>query len=139
MPAVSIITKRVDFSNMVFTVGGASIKYGNFITAVVNFLIIAFSIFLMVTYLNKLNKKMESLKIEEAEKFAKKYGKKKKAKEEAEPEPTTKVCPFCYSEVNYKATRCPHCTSSLVPEKAKEAEPKKRTKKKEENDKKQQS
>ena len=51
MPAVSIITKRVDFSNMVFTVGGASIKYGNFITAVVNFLIIAFSIFLMITYL----------------------------------------------------------------------------------------
>lgn len=131
MPAVSIITKRVDFSNMVFTVGGASIKYGNFITAVVNFLIIAFSIFLMITYLNKLNKKMESLKAEEAEKLAKKYGKKVKSKDaEKETEPTTKICPFCYSEVNYKATRCPHCTSSLVEEKTKEAEPKKRGRKK---------
>ena len=78
MPAVSIITKRVDFSNMVFTVGGASIKYGNFITAIVNFLIIAFSIFVMITYLNKLNKKMESLTKEEAKKLEKKYGKKKK-------------------------------------------------------------
>jgi len=74
MPAVSIITKRVDFSNMVFTVGGASIKYGNFITAIVNFLIIAFSIFVMITYLNKLNKKMESLTKEEAKKLEKKYG-----------------------------------------------------------------
>ena len=82
MPAVSIITKRVDFSNMVFTVGGASIKYGNFITAIVNFLIIAFSIFVMITYLNKLNKKMESLTKEEAKKLEKKYGKKKKEKEE---------------------------------------------------------
>lgn len=134
MPAVSIITKRVDFSNMVFTVGGASIKYGNFITAIVNFLIIAFSIFVMITYLNKLNKKMESLTKEEAKKLEKKYGKKKKEKEvEPEAEPTTKICPFCYSEVNYKATRCPHCTSSLVEEKAKEAESRKkpRTKKKE--------
>ena len=134
MPAVSIITKRVDFSNMVFTVGGASIKYGNFITAIVNFLIIAFSIFVMITYLNKLNKKMESLTKEEAKKLEKKYGKKKKEKEvEPEAEPTTKICPFCYSEVNYKATRCPHCTSSRVEEKAKEAESKKkpRTKKKE--------
>ena len=43
MPAVSIFTGKVDFSDMVFTVGGASIKYGNFITAIVNFLIIAFS------------------------------------------------------------------------------------------------
>ena len=67
-------------------------------------------------------------------KLEKKYGKKKKEKEvEPEAEPTTKICPFCYSEVNYKATRCPHCTSSLVEEKAKEAESKKkpRTKKKE--------
>ena len=45
MPAVSIITGKVDFSDMVFTVGSTSIKYGNFITAIVNFLIIAFSIF----------------------------------------------------------------------------------------------
>ena len=65
MPAVSIITGKVDFSDMVFKVGDASIKYGNFITAVVNFLIIAFSIFLVITYLNKLNKKMEAINLQD--------------------------------------------------------------------------
>lgn len=69
MPAVSIFTGKVDFSDMVFTVGGASIKYGNFITAVVNFLIIAFSIFLVVRYLNKLNKKMENIKFGRIKKY----------------------------------------------------------------------
>lgn len=111
MPAVSIITGKVDFSDMVFTVGGASIKYGNFITAIVNFLIIAFSIFLAITYLNKLNKKMEAISLGHAEKLSKKLGKTKK--EQIVPEPTVKICPFCYSEINYKATRCAHCTSEL--------------------------
>ena len=60
MPAISIITGKVDFSEMVFTVGEASIKYGNFITAIVNFLIIAFSIFIAITYMNKFTKKMEA-------------------------------------------------------------------------------
>lgn len=78
MPAVSIITGKVDFSDMVFTVGSASIKYGNFITAVVNFLIIAFSIFLAITYLNKFNKKMEAISLGHAEKISKKLGKTKK-------------------------------------------------------------
>ena len=50
MPAISILTGKVDFSDMVFTVGNASIKYGNFITAIVNFLIIAFSIFIVINY-----------------------------------------------------------------------------------------
>ena len=111
MPAISIITGKVDFSDMMFTVGGASIKYGNFITAIVNFLIIAFSIFLAITYLNKLNKKMESMKLGQVDKIVKKLGKNKK--EEPAPEPTVKICPHCYSEINYKATRCPHCTSEL--------------------------
>ena len=57
MPAISIFTGKIDFSDMVLTVGNSSIKYGNFITAIVNFLIIAFSIFLIVRYINKLNKK----------------------------------------------------------------------------------
>ena len=57
MPCISILTGKVDFSDMMLTVGDASIKYGNFITAIVNFLIIAFSIFLAVKYVNKLNKK----------------------------------------------------------------------------------
>ncbi len=111
MPAVSIITGKVDFSDMVFTVGEASIKYGNFITAIVNFLIIAFSIFLAITYLNKLNKKMEAINLGQIEKINKKLGKTKK--EEPVPEPTVKVCPYCFSEISYKATRCPHCTSEL--------------------------
>ena len=59
MPAISVLTGNVDFSDMVFTVGNASIKYGNFITTIVDFLIIAFSIFLVVKYINKLNKLKE--------------------------------------------------------------------------------
>ena len=42
-----------------------------------------------------------------------KFLKKRKAKEKPAPEPTTKICPFCLSEINIKATRCPHCTSEL--------------------------
>ena len=111
MPAVSIVTGKVDFSDMVFTVGEASIKYGNFITAIVNFLIIAFSIFLAITYINKINQKMEAISLGQVEKIAKKLGKTKK--EEPTPEPTVKICPFCYSEIPYKATKCGHCTSDL--------------------------
>lgn len=111
MPAVSIFTGKIDFSDMMFTVGGASIKYGNFITAIVNFIIIAFSIFLAITYLNKFNKKMEAISLGQAEKINKKLGKVKK--EEPAPEPTVKICPYCYSEIPYKATRCAHCTSEL--------------------------
>ena len=55
MPVISILTGKVDFSDMMFTVGSASIKYGNFITSIVNFLIIAFSIFIAITYINKFN------------------------------------------------------------------------------------
>lgn len=113
MPAISIITKKVDFTDMIFTVGSASIKYGNFITAIVNFLIIAFSIFLTVTYINKLNKKMENIKLGKFDKITKKFKKNHKEKKEKTPEPTVKVCPFCFSEINIKATRCAHCTSEL--------------------------
>lgn len=111
MPAISIVTGKVDFSDMMFTVGEASIKYGNFITAIVNFIIIAFSIFLAITYINKLNKKMEAISLGQVEKINKKLGKSKK--DEPAPEPTVKICPHCFSEINYKATRCPHCTSEL--------------------------
>lgn len=111
MPAISILTGKVDFSDMVFTVGDASIKYGNFITAIVNFLIIAFSIFLAITYMNKLSKKMEAISLGQVEKINKKLGKAKK--DEPIPEPTVKICPFCYSEIPYKATKCAHCTSDI--------------------------
>lgn len=120
MPAVSILTGKVDFSNMVFTVNDVSITYGNFITAIVNFLIIAFSIFLAITYINKLNKKMEDLKHGQIDKITAKLLKKNKKKnaeeqkEEVPAEPLVKTCPYCYSEINYKATKCPHCTSDVA-------------------------
>ena len=115
MPAISILTGKVDFSDMMFTVGDASIKYGNFITAIVNFLIIALSIFLSITYINKFSKKMEAISLGQVEKISKKLGKTKK--EEPIPEPTVKICPYCYSEIPYKATKCAHCTSSLEEQK----------------------
>lgn len=52
MPVITIFTGKMDFSELTFTLGNSSIKYGSFITAVVNFLIIAFSIFLFVRYMN---------------------------------------------------------------------------------------
>ena len=71
MPVITIFTGKMDFSELTFTLGNSSIKYGSFITAVINFLIIAFSIFLFVR------------------------------------------CPYCFTEINIHATRCPHCTSVL--------------------------
>lgn len=120
MPAISIITGKMDFSDMVLEVGNASIKYGNFITVIVDFLIIAFSIFLVVRYLNKLNK-LKELGDLAAAKLDKKGGFRKKNKKEEETEevkeeikiPETKICSYCYSEIKYEATRCPHCTSEI--------------------------
>ena len=82
----------IDEMTKVLNVG--PIAFGNFISAVINFLIMAFIIFLMVKAINKI---MNARKKEEAE----------------EEEATTKVCPFCCSEIDIKATRCPHCTSEL--------------------------
>lgn len=82
----------MDFSELVAKVNGAEIRYGAFITAIINFLIMAFIIFLMVKGINK----VMSL-----------------GKKEVEEEPTTKVCPFCCSEIDIKATKCPHCTSDV--------------------------
>ena len=116
MPAIAIFTGKVDFSELTVTIGKSSIKYGSFITAVVNFLIIAFSIFLVVRYINKLNKKIEEIKEEEIKKLKKKgkFGRRKTDKETiVAPTPTTKICPYCFSEININATRCPHCTSVL--------------------------
>ncbi len=116
MPVITIFTGKMDFSELTFTLGNSSIKYGSFITAVVNFLIIAFSIFLFVRYMNKLNKKLETITEEEIKKLKKKgkFGKRKKDKNvEVVPAPTTKICPYCFTEINIHATRCPHCTSVL--------------------------
>ena len=113
MPIINSVTGKVDFSDLTFTLGQSSIRYGTFITAVVNFLIVAFSIFLVVRYMNKLNEKLEKIKQEELNKLAREGKIKRRASDEKEAAPTTKVCPFCYTEININATRCPHCTSEL--------------------------
>lgn len=126
MPAISVLTGKVDFSDMVLTIGDASIKYGNFITTIVNFLIIAFSIFLVVKYLNKLNKLKElgdlaAAKLDKKGRFRSKE-KEEQVENEEERVPETKVCPYCYSEIKYEATRCPHCTSVLEKKESEEKE-----------------
>lgn len=121
MPAISILIGKVAFTDMVLNVGSASIKYGNFITTIVDFLIIAFSIFIAIKYVNKLNK-LKDISEEVAVKLdkkgtVKKYIKEKKEEEVKEPE--TKICPYCLTEIKYHATRCPNCTSELTDQKAK--------------------
>ena len=76
--------------------GEVTLNYGKFISAVLNFLIIAFVIFMVVKAMNKLSEV--------------------RMKEKEEEEPVTKICPFCQSEISIKATRCPHCTSVLEKE-----------------------
>ena len=78
------------------------LDYGAFISAIINFLIMAFVVFLIVKSVNKLSE------------TASKLGKKKE--EEAPATPTTKVCPYCKSEIAIDATKCPHCTSDLAAE-----------------------
>ena len=121
MPFTSIFTGKLDYTSWVINIGNTTLGIGNFITAILNFLIMAFSIFLMVRYFNKINKKIENMTAKEMAKLNKKFEKqvkkfKKKGKEvpvKEEPKPTTKVCPYCFTEINIKATRCPHCTSVL--------------------------
>lgn len=113
MPLISIFTGDVNLDHLAFKIGNASITYGAFITAVLDFLIIAFSIFLVMRYINKLNKKLSEVKEKELEKLAA-QGKIKRRKTDTPTDgPTTKICPFCFSEINVQATRCPHCTSEL--------------------------
>lgn len=119
MPFVSIFTGKVDFSNLKFVIGETSINYGNFITQIVNFLIIAFSIFLAIRYINKLNRLKdlgENLvsKVDKKGRLSKFRKNEKVAEVEEEKEPETKTCPYCLTEIKYHATRCPNCTSELT-------------------------
>ena len=82
-----------DMSDWSVAVGGAEIRYGAFLTAVINFLIMALVIFLLVKLLNRV---MTIRK-----------------KPEPQVAPTVKKGPFCCSEIPLGATRCPHCTSEL--------------------------
>ena len=89
----------VDAATGAKTVVENSINYGSFITAVINFLIMALIIFLMVKAVAKVSELGRNLT--------------KKKEEEVPAAPTTKVCPFCKSEIAIEATRCAHCTSEL--------------------------
>lgn len=108
-PVISLATKGINFADKFIVLaitdetfktaeaakeaGYATLSYGSFVTAILNFLIMAFVIFLLVKGINKVTA----------------LGKKKE--EEPEAAPTTKVCPFCKSEIAIDATKCPHCTS----------------------------
>ena len=89
MPLIGLIIGGIDFSGLAFTVGSAKVTYGNFINNAIDFIIIAFVIFIMVRVLNKLQKPAPA------------------------PAPTTKDCPYCFTAIPIPATRCPHCTSEI--------------------------
>ena len=99
MPIISLFTGGIDFNNMYVPLNdaaraaGAVFAYGTFLTDLIQFLILAFVVFMMIRCLTKA---MEAAK-----------------KEQEEEAPTTKECPFCKSEINIEATRCPNCTSEL--------------------------
>ena len=104
MPPIGLLVGGIDFSNLFISLSGTHattlaeaqaqnipvIAYGVFINTVINFLIQAWAIFMVIKFANKL-----------------------KAEKPAEPAQPPRLCPYCFSEVNEKATRCPHCTSEL--------------------------
>ena len=93
-PLIGLLVK-VDFSDLVLKIGEVEVQYGAFIMAIINFLIVALVLFFVVKAMNMLKSK------------------RKKPVAEPPAAPTTKVCPFCKSEIAIDATRCPHCTSEL--------------------------
>ena len=92
-PLIGAATAGVNMKEMAVTIAGVKLQYGLFLDALVKFIIIAFVVFIMV---KAVNKGRDSLHKEPA------------------PEPTTKTCPYCKSEIDITATRCPHCTSELT-------------------------
>ena len=115
-PLISIATKNVNFADLSVKVGEAELTYGNFISAVINFFIVALVIFFMIKAINKVDAKNKAnLERLSNSKIASKLkrNKKGKDKEEEEKEPETKLCPYCLSEIPYKATKCAHCASDL--------------------------
>jgi large conductance mechanosensitive channel len=104
MPPIGLLLGKIDFANLFINISGqafptlvaakaagaATINYGMFINTVIDFIIVAFVIFIIIRQINKL---------------------KKPAPVAA---PTTKECPFCCSAIPIKATRCPNCTSQLT-------------------------
>ncbi|MDD6252359.1 MAG: large conductance mechanosensitive channel protein MscL [Ruminococcus sp.] len=115
MPFISLITGGTDFTSWYVVLGPnpdnlstladlkaagiATFAYGSLISAIINFIILAFVVFLLVKIIAKAQNLVP------------------KKKEEPKA-PTTKKCPFCCTEIDIKATRCPHCTSQLPEEAA---------------------
>ena len=97
-PLIGMIVGQ-DFSSISVTVNGSEFTYGNLIMAIVNFIIVAFILFLFVKGVNKMRATAEA--------------RKKKAEEEVAAAPTTKICPYCKSEIPIDATKCSHCTSDV--------------------------
>jgi large conductance mechanosensitive channel len=109
MPPIGLLLGRVDFSNIFVNLSGthydslaaakaagaATINIGLFVNTLIDFLIVAFAIFMVVRQLNRLTRKPPEVKA-----------------------PTTKECPYCVSTIPLKATRCPDCTSDLQPVRA---------------------
>lgn len=106
MPLIGILTGGTNISGAFFALDGnvypsidaataagvGTLNYGAFLQAIIDFIIIAFFIFLFVKLLSKAMPK----------------------KEEPAPAPATKTCPYCFTEINPSATRCPNCTSDLT-------------------------
>jgi large conductance mechanosensitive channel len=105
MPPIGLLLGRVDFSNLFINLSGQplaslaeakaagapTINYGVFLNAVMDFAIVAFAIFLLVRFINRLNRQPEAVPAA----------------------PTSRECPFCMSSIPLRATRCPQCTSNL--------------------------
>ncbi len=113
MPFTALFTGNVDYTDWVINVSTAQIRIGSFITALINFLIIALSIFLALKVVMGINKRIEMMNKEVEGKISKKFRKGKKNEKKEDEEPETKVCPYCLSEVKFKAIKCPYCTSEL--------------------------
>lgn len=108
-PIISLVTGKVSFTDLFIALdgkeyatlaaateaGASTVNYGLFIQGVIDFIITAFVIFLLVKVINKIRS----------------LG--KKEEDAPAPAPTTKICPFCKSEINIEATRCPNCTSEV--------------------------
>lgn len=96
-PIIGLIADT-NFTDLVWQIGGVTLKYGAFITAIINFLIMAIVLFLIVKAISS----------------ARDLGSKLKKGEPAAPTaPTEKTCPYCKSAIAIDATRCPHCTSEV--------------------------
>ncbi|MCK7500514.1 MAG: large conductance mechanosensitive channel protein MscL [Comamonadaceae bacterium] len=89
MPLIGLILGGVNFNDLAVTVGDASVKYGAFIQATIDFTIIAFVIFMLVRAMNSMKKPAPAAA------------------------PATKECTFCHTAIPLKAARCPNCTSEL--------------------------